>query len=407
MSQYNAHTHIFTMSNAPVHFLDLYIPKPAARLIDKLTNTAPGARALAGLLETIGLNGCRRYASFLRIGKSKAQGDVLENLLNQYKDTPTKFLALTLNMEYCGAGASVSGFEGQLEEAINLKKQYPEQLILFLGLDPRWKATGRELQQTVAKYFDTSLITGGKKVFPFTGLKLYPSTGFYPFDQRLRETFEWAADRQVPIISHCNYLGGIYNNDKASIEQALVAYNPYKGGLHRGAYIRERHPGKWLLGLQQAGNNLISCSYFLEPYACLDLLQHFESKGKPLKLCLAHFGGDTQVKTCHTNAAVYGMLKQNWFRQVQSMMSQFPGLYTDVSYALHDARLHDCLLDEAAHAQYGNRVLFGTDYFLTERKGPERRTYTRFRAAALHRGLWDQVAGSNVANFLTSAYYQP
>jgi hypothetical protein len=50
-----------------------------------------------------------------------------------------------------------------------------------------------------------------------------------PFDSKLTETFEWAADNGVPVLSHCNYLGGIYNNDKNYLRLALKPVDPLHG----------------------------------------------------------------------------------------------------------------------------------------------------------------------------------
>src|SRR5258708_32396634 len=101
MQYYNIHSHIFTMKNAPRHFLHLYLPGAIADLIDKLTNTRTGASLLAGILSKLG-DGSKRYASFLKIGKSADQAEVFEDLMQQYSDPGTRFVALTMNMERCG-----------------------------------------------------------------------------------------------------------------------------------------------------------------------------------------------------------------------------------------------------------------------------------------------------------------
>ena len=60
-----------------------------------------------------------------------------------------KITALTINMEELGADRSITGFEGQLEEIIEVKRRYPDRLLVFLGLDPRWKSTSREILERV------------------------------------------------------------------------------------------------------------------------------------------------------------------------------------------------------------------------------------------------------------------
>lgn len=424
MQYYNVHTHSFTMNNAPRNFLQLYLPKPLANAIDTITDVKVGSFLIQKLLNTFGGNGGKRYSSFLNIGKSKYQLKVFEDLREQYKDDSTiKFVALTMDMEKCGAGDSSSGYEGQLEEILQVKKRYPDHLLLFLGIDPRWKLSGIELRDTVIKYFETKLsANNGRLIYPFIGLKIYPSMGFYPFDIRLKETFEWAALNNVPVLSHCNYLGGIYNNDQAYIDGILNTRDPYNQNAIYPAdgvkYEPQKMIGRWILGRQKSTNNLNKCSYFMEPAAFETLLKYFEASGKPLKLCLAHFGGGNQItafkkpeKADMEDKVPYGISGENWFVKIKHMMKHFSTLYTDISYALHDSDIHDILLGEIDNSDYGSRVLFGTDFFLTERESPELDTYRIFKQAASNsqkyqdKTAWDRAASINIEGFLNSKFY--
>jgi len=111
------------MRNAPKNFLNLYLPDVAADFIEKATNTKLGAWTIGNLLRYAGGNEGKRYASFLQIGKSASQLDVFEKLMAQYDDPNTKFAALTMYMEKCGADFSESGFDGQLQEALEVKRR--------------------------------------------------------------------------------------------------------------------------------------------------------------------------------------------------------------------------------------------------------------------------------------------
>ena len=418
MQHYNVHSHTFTMSNAPEKFLSLYLPPAVASLLAKVTNTAPGAATVEKLLSVFGGNGGKRYASFLKTGKSKNQMEVFEALLKQYDDdTAMQFVVLSLYMEKTGAGPSASGYEGQLEELMQVKKQYPDRLLLFMGIDPRWKSTGQELQKTVAAYFNTKLsITKERSVYPFIGLKLYPPMGFYPFDERLMETLEWAAENEVPVLSHCSYLGGIYNNDSDYINSILASPNPYNNGqLHPAQFFSKKNVLKWLIGRQNPDNNLNACSYFMEPAAYDAILAHFSKQRKPLKLCLAHFGGGNQMLDSISSKKKedpFGVAKQNWFTQIEDRMKEYEGLYTDISYTLHDPKTHSIIFQQLANTAYGNRIMFGTDYFLTERELPEKLNYSTFKNVALAKpatgtstNAWDAISATNVLSFLLSKYY--
>ncbi len=426
MQFYNIHTHIFTMRNAPKHFLRLYMPDFLADGIDTITNTAAGAATVGWLLRHLAGNGGKRYASFLQIGKSASQLDVFENLMAQYDDPNMKFTALTMFMEKCGADVSESGFDGQLQEALEVKRRYPDNVLLFMGIDPRWKYSSKELRKTVESYFEKKIaINATRSVYPFAGLKLYPSMGFYAFDEKLKETFEWAADNGVPVISHCNYLGGIYTNDTGYIKGNLNPYDPYSEKLYsenfgsrQPVYYGESNFLGRLFGTNDNKNNLRTCSYFLEPASYRTMIEFFSKQYSPLKLCLAHYGGDDQIlieyrmKTMHGQQ--YGMqATQNWCAQIKDLMSLYPTVYTDISYALSNAGTHGFILDDLDNKNYGSRILFGTDFFMTERVLPEKNDYTRFKEAASQRRLvnydnltaWEQIASCNTTAFLKSKYY--
>ncbi|MFT3796733.1 amidohydrolase family protein [Flavobacterium sp.] len=416
----NVHSHIFTMDNAPENFLNLYMPKPISNALDTATNTQAGAWMIQKLIQSFGDQG-KRYAGFLRIGKSKSQLNVFEELLDRYTDKSMEMIALTLNMDYIGAGKTKSGFEGQIQQVIDIKRQYPDRMQIFLGIDPRWKNTGSELRKTVESYFETRIESGGRSIYPFAGLKIYPSTGFYAFDYRLKETFEWAAANGVPVMSHCYYLGGIFNYSKAVIEQNLVSFDPYANAFYAGPkFITEKNFKKWIVGGQETANCKNSCSYFLEPYSYRTMLDKLPN----LKVCFAHFGGVDQIRASIIPAKnpqqsiPYGVAKKNWFTQIQEIIAHYPGAYTDISYDVaegaveKDNFLYNMFYLEA-NKPYGNKVLYGTDFFMTEIETEEQNTYNRFKTFASavpltghgNVSMWDQIAKINTNQYLNSKYY--
>lgn len=411
MQFYNVHTHIFTMNNAPRRFLELYMPRWAASTVDKVTNTQVGSWFVKSILNTFGGQGGKRYASFLEIGKSSSQNDVFRHLIESYEDNGIRMVALTLYMEQLGADASMSGYEGQLEEIIALKKRYPDRLLPFFCIDPRWKSTGAEIARTAELYFNRKITIGGKDYHPFQGIKIYPSTGFYPFDAKLMPVMEWAAANGVPIMTHCAYLGGIFNNDADFVKASLNPYDPYARTYYdKPRYIADNKKARV--------NNQRSCSYFLEPHAYESMIKHFADKGTPLKICFAHFGSNQHMLLEHKEdkspQQFYGVLRdKNWTAQIRDLMTRYPGVYTDISYSLTDYGVHDFIFDELRQS-YGDRILFGTDFFMTEREAKERKTYTDFKAKALQQAnisdaanAWEKMAMLNVEQYLQSNFYQP
>lgn len=410
----NVHSHIFTMDNAPQFFLNLYLPKPVASLVDSATNTQAGAAVLQRLISIFGAQG-KRYATFLKIGKSKSQLNVFEELLGQYSDKSMEMVALTLNMDFIGAGLSKSGFEGQLQQVIDIKKQYPDRLLIFLGIDPRWKNSGRELRETVQRYFDTPIESGGKKIHPFAGLKIYPSTGFFVSDPRLDDTFAWAAQNNVPVMTHCYYLGGIFNYSRQAIEQSFNDHNPYAGtAIPKPQFLGKRNIWRWIRGTNESENCKNSCSFFLEPESYRKVLQKYPN----LKICFAHFGGADQIREAMQGkpSNPHGALHINWFTQIQGLLATFPNAYADISYDVAEGEsesnnfLYNTFYLEA-NKPYGHKILFGTDYFMTEIQTEEQKTYNKFKnfagAITLANGnnFWEQVAKHNTNQYLKSTYY--
>ena len=110
----------------------------------------------------------------------------------------------------------------------------------------------------------------------------------------------------------------------------------------------------------------------------------------------------------------YGMLStQNWCSQIKDLMSIYPNVYTDISYALANKDTHGFILEDLDSKVYGQRIMFGTDFFLTERELPEHQDVARFKEDALNKRLvnydnitaWEQVACHNITTFLKSNYY--
>lgn len=415
----NAHTHIFTMNNAPQNFLDLYLPPFLAKGVDNFTNTDLGAWTIR-LLASKNKGMAKRYATFLQIGKSKYQTDIFEDLMSRYPNETFQFVTLCQNLEYLSVGRSVSGFEGQIEEIIDIKRKYPANILPFFGLDPRWKSCGDEIQKTVERYFETKIEVGGTYIYPFQGLKMYPSTGHYAFDVKLKKTMEWAADNGVPVMTHTYYLGGIYNYSREYITRNLNPVDPYTGNVYGIPKFIEEKGGFFgnVFNGQTRRSCRSSCSYFLEPHSYESML----NKIKNLKICFAHFGGVGQIKASSGDnkeseqVNPYGVLRKNWFNQIQNLMTQYPNVYTDISYDVAEcldkknSDLYGIFLEEAKKS-YGKQILFGTDYFMTEKDSLEQdavkgfRNYASDKMLSSGNSLWDQMARDNINTYLKSKYY--
>ncbi len=72
--------------------------------------------------------------------------------------------------------------------AKSVAQSHPDRLIPFAGIDPRRNNSADKLEEWLAG--------------PFKGLKLYPSTGFYPASPEAFTLYEVCAARDVPILFH-------------------------------------------------------------------------------------------------------------------------------------------------------------------------------------------------------------
>ena len=92
------------------------------------------------------------------------------------------------------------------------------------------------------------------------------------------------------------------------------------------------------------------------------------------------------------------------------MMKDFPNLYTDISYAIHNDKIHQPIFQDLANPQLQDRIMYGTDFFLTEREMPEKSDYATFKQKAVRVQLsngktaWEQIASVNTQRFLQSKY---
>ena len=173
-----------------------------------------------------------------------------------------------------------------------------------------------------------------------------------------------------------------------------------------------------MLGTDDNKNNLHTCSYFLEPVSYRTMVEYFAKRSNPLKLSLAHYGGSDQILIEYRMQTMkkqqYGMLPtQNWCAQIKDLMSIYPNVYTDISYSLANRNTHSFILDDLDNKIYGRRIMFGTDFFLTERQMPERKDIALFKEDALAKRLtnynsitaWEQIACHSITNFLNSRFY--
>lgn len=323
----NCHTHLFTFNHVPVRFI-------AGQQL--LASSQAGRSRLARLL--LRLNPWSddgkidRLAAFLRNGNFDAQEKIYARLAMCYPAS-ARFAVHAIDFEYMGAGRTPVGYLEQLSELSALKRKFPKKIYPFICADPR----RADLYHLVIRYIEKE---------GFTGIKLYPSMGFFPFDERLYPLYEYAQKHQVPIMTHCSSSGPVYGR---VIPPPKERIHPKSGAQLK--YKNKRH----------------FADHYADPDNYLYVLEDFPH----LKLCFAHFGGDAQCMKFYKSNAPED-LRDNWFVKVSNMLRGYGNTYADISYAAADfdlLALFNALLQSPATK---HKILFGSDYYMSSIERNER-----------------------------------
>lgn len=222
----------------------------------------------------------------------------------------------------------------------------------------------------------------------FNGLKIYPALGYYPFDEALLPLWKYAADNQIPIMTHC-VRGVVYYRGKKKKEWD---YHPLFRQLdcvedekHTGPLLEQGSP----MLLDQTKNEHFQIN-FTHPlnYLCLveeKLLRLLVSRANQdvqdifgftdcdtplerdlshLKVCLAHYGGEREWirymeqdrqqysqklmtkpltgidfmkadKNCVSWEKLYQLWHDaDWYSIINSLILQYDNVYTDISFTI-------------------------------------------------------------------------
>jgi len=359
----NSHTHVFNIKCAPERFLGF----PAVKALSNYTISFYLIKLLRGVISSE-KDFIEKYANFLAIGKEKSQELVFEKLKSYYSEG-TRFVALTIDMDFMGAGEAVLNYPTQLSQVIDIKKKYPDTFFPFLSVDPRRGDAKRLL----------SFVRDNIEKNGFSGVKMYPPLGFFPFDPALNEVYKYLQDTQTPIITHCTK-GGIYLRNKnytsAQLQPANLNPSPLKEYNYTGS--RNMKNGKFK-------------NYFTDPDNYLEVLAVYPD----LKLCFAHYGGSDEIIAFKKGE------KNTWYEKIKIMLSneRYKNLYTDVSYTLAEKKIFDMLRNDIQNPQLRNKIMFATDFFMTIMENNEDVLVNNFRNA-LSAEDFEHIALHNPIRFL-------
>lgn len=360
---HNCHTHTFSFETIPENIL----PCGLVRFLARWRIFRPLARFLSRLLPLSSTLIFDRYLTFLDTG-SRPQKAIFQDLKKAYPEG-TKFVVLSIDQTYRGAGPIPQPFEEQLKELEELKQLNPDVLLPFIFVDPR--------RDNIVSLACDYLTNRG-----FTGIKLYPQYGYFPYDQRLESLYEFAQTHQIPIIPHAAASFGDYRGSKAELWQLL---NQCRWpNLDLEAVIQKLSQKPRLLATKRQK----ICSFFGHPVQYIYLLHQYPH----LKISFGHMGGDwgdyppsqeviskyghivAEIKTLLETQNDPLLLKQklekafelNWLFLIEQMIREYDHVYADISFTLSKVDYLSLLNQFLADDALKSKILFGTDFYMVQ-----------------------------------------
>jgi uncharacterized protein len=357
----NCHIHTFTHAHTPERFL----PWP----INELVRFAIVRRALiwvARVFDPDRKTALGRYAEIIKTGYKRTQAEVFE-IVQGYYPQWTRFVLLPMDMTQMNAGAVEQSIDEQHEQVASLRDSNPDALLPFAAVDPRHTGI---VEKTIE-------LLESKR---FHGIKLYPPTGYHPYDTRLHPLYDYADEHEIPVLTHCS-------------RPASVQYRGEPSEKMR------RNPESDNARLSYGRYELLQ--YFTRPDAYLPLLRRYPR----IRVCLAHFGGagDWRSYLEHPWSSQSNPSTESWLARILDLIrsGDYPNLWTDIAYTLfaddeYVYLLKVLLADERVRA----RVLFGSDFYVVDNAElEERRRSVRIRAVLGDR-LFQTIASDNPAEYL-------
>ena len=203
----------------------------------------------------------------------------------------------------------------------------------FIGIDPRLHSM-RFLEDLLSRYVNTSRSFHAPHEIPekpFYGIKIYPPLGFRP----------WPADKET--LEKHRYLYGFCERNRVPI----ITHADDQG--FRGVSAEEA----W---------------QFTDPAGWRTVLENYPS----LIIDFAHFGKQYAIASRNNLQSLSMRLRKMpdspWFHTIISLMKDFPGVYSDISFSGCSEEFYQELVNylrdqgEDDRKLITSRILFGSDF---------------------------------------------
>lgn len=403
-----------------------------------------------------------RYLTIGRFTFHREQGKTLNQLQSQYP-AGTGFVVLPMDMEFMEAGIPREPYLKQMEKIAQLKDA-GENIYPFVFVDPRriekdssyFRYTVVNNEVVLQDCFIKEYIEGKK----FSGFKIYPALGYYPFDPLLLPLWKYAAQQQLPILTHCVRGPMYYRGNKKKdwdfhplFKQASSVPGELKPLLLPQTKNEEftanfTHPMNFAVLLKDELlaaylDQLIKKNEKLEHLGVLFGLQSGKAPDGTtvltlnnglgsLKICLAHYGGndewnrhlesdryshnnemaqtpETGIDFLHykgTQEIAPGKAEQiwkyaDWYSVISSLILQHDQVYADISYILHsDDQVLPLLKQSLQNPGLRGKILYGTDFFVVRNHKSDKNMLADMMGG-LSEPDFDQIARYNPISFLS------
>lgn len=379
-----------------------------------------------------------RYYNIALLSKDRSQEAIFRILKNSYP-ADSKFVVLPMDLDYVKAGKAKSDYLIQLNELVNLKRDpnHNQALKPFVFADPRRIETQPDYYNKIIECLE---------IEKFSGVKIYPALGYYPFDKYLLELFFYACEKEIPILTHCIRGVIFYRGLKKKEWDKHPVFTEIKKGSEVPMQLKEfknidfinnfTHPLNYLclldpqflkIVLFSLDNNdpLTKKLYGLYKFTKKDSPENsiLNNNLKKLKLCFGHFGGEDEwAKYISKDRSYYenkftidpsysaqfknptlaaAWHRETWYSLIRSiiMNREYPNVYADISFIIYDDKIISLLKSSLQVPHLQDRILYGTDFYVVRQKGTDKKFWidilTHLSSEEIRR-----IAVSNPAEFL-------
>jgi predicted TIM-barrel fold metal-dependent hydrolase len=398
-----------------------------------------------------------RYLYIGRYAFYKGQNRIFSRLKDQYPEG-TGFILLPMDMKYMDAGKLKKDcYYKQIEDLRKIKVKEGDTIFPFIFADPRRFVDNVEIDKREIDYFKYSIKDGKVKLDDcfikhyiedshFSGIKIYPALGYYPFDEALLPLWKYTADNQIPIITHC-CRGTIFYRGKKLKEwdKHPVFKQEFSNGYLEPLSLLETknidfinnftHPLNYLCLLDERLLRILvekaNDKRIQELFGYTNENTELKNNLNHLKLCFAHYGGDDEWNKFlehdrdnyssqiikHPSKGIsflindqgnfsWDKLEQiwkyvDWYSIISSLMLQYPNIYADLSYILHNPAIQPLLKMTLLNGELKNKVLFGTDFYVVRNHKSDKNLYADM-IDNLTVQEFDQIARINPREFLNN-----